>query len=321
MLAQISEELLNRFLSQSRWALMLHVMPLQELTIAPGENANITVTALPTAVGVCEDTVICQVVSSPVHVEFKLTCMGAKPQIDLQVADCPIFGEQQASKTKGGAHARADRSRSPAKGARARRSPGDENVSAVDADAKRVTMPTRRPSSTSLRARPGLNQAQVPSTPPRPTTSSNATASTRRLAAQSQSGGRPTRQPRLSAPKATKKPAADADAPADPAQAGTKVDDAAAALSAAASAGKPAGGVQPTAAKLAAAAPAAAAAAAGKGKKGAPAVPEPVSISLEDDQGLLEGTSQVQSCSKPAHVHHNHALTHATLANHATLLS
>ena len=195
---------------------------LQELTVQSGENASITITALPTAVGACEDTIICQVVSSPVRMDFKVTCMGAKPQVDLHVADCPnpTVLQQQASKTKGGAHARADRSLSPGKGTRARKASGDENASTLEPDAKRVQAPVRRPSSTSLRARPGANQAQMPAATARPMTSSSLGASARRLGAQSRLGGKPTRQPRLASPQVPKpQPELDSAASADSAQA------------------------------------------------------------------------------------------------------
>ncbi|KAK9833148.1 hypothetical protein WJX74_008612 [Apatococcus lobatus] len=253
----------------------------QELTIQPGENATITMTALPTSVGVAEDTVICQVVSSPVRVDFKVTCMGAKPQIDLQVADCPdpVLSQQQASTAKGGAHGGADRSRSPAKGSKTRKPSGDENATEMNADAKKVPAPVRKPSSTSLRARPGANQAQAPSTPTRPTTSASLGTSARRPGPQSRTGGKPARQLALASPPASK-PQPDADVPAatEPPQA------AAASAAAAVSSGKPA-------AKPAEAAKPAAAA--GKGKKGASAAPEPTLISLEADQGPVESTSQV----------------------------
>ena len=72
-------------------------------------------------------------------------------------------------------------------------------------------------------------------------------------------------------------------------QSGANADGAAASVSF----GKPAGGAQASAAKPAAASPAVAGAAA-KGKKGAPAMPEPSLISLEADQGPLQGTSQVK---------------------------
>ena len=283
-------------------------MPVQELSIPPGENVNITITALPTAVGALEDKVLCQVISSPELIEFGVTCMGAKPQVDLNVADCPstLISGQQGSKKKA-APAR-DRSKSPAKGSRvgSKKPAGDENASADDPstkqgpDAKRMTAKARRPSSTSLKARPGANQQQAVSTPPGQASSA---ALPRERGTPTRTGARPSSTrprgaPSSGGPGASKKEVSIAEGAPTEGKAGTADSGPAAPATASkggatAATGKAPDVAQPPAAKAAEAAKPPSTPAAAKGKKGGPAVPEPPTISLEADQSPLEGTAQV----------------------------
>ena len=302
-------------------------MALQELTILPGENATVTIVALPTALGALEDKVVCQVVSSPELIEFGITCMGAKPQVDLQLADCPaeaLTSQQQGSKKKG--PAARDRSKSPAKGPRAgsKQPAGDENATSADPDAKpdakKAMTKVRRPSSTSLKARPGTNQQEA-SMPPRPASSASPAALPRGRGTPSRAGIRPssTRSKGLPSPGTpnAKKPtgAGDAANGAAGAEASTKVSEPAA--TAMPKAKGDAAASDAGAGKTVEAAKASSTAAAGKGKKGGPAVPEPLAISLEADQGPLEGIAQVRTgnSSCEADLIHNGA-TDAKSMNH-----
>ena len=265
-------------------------MQVQELTIQPGENANVTITALPTAVGALEDKVMCQVISSPELIEFGVVCMGAKPQVDLQVADCPADPIGQQGSKKKGIPSR-DRSKSPAKAARAssKRPTGDENASAVDPAAKqgpegrKGMTKARRPSSTSLKARPGANQPQALSTPPRPAGSTPA-ALPRGRGTPTRMGARPSSRGTKGSPGAAAK--------GTPSTEGTVADKEANETGKLVSEATPAPPkAQPTPAAEAAKPTSVAAGA--KGKKGGPAVPEPAAISLEADQSPLDGTAQV----------------------------
>ena len=270
---------------------------------------------------------MCQVISSPELVEFGIMCMGAKPRIDLQVVDCPadVIASQQPGSKKKGTPAR-DRSKSPAKGTRAtsKRPAGDENASATDPgtkqgpDAKKGMTRVRRPSSTSLKARPGANQQEAESSPPRPASSASPAALPRGRGTPSRTGARPSSTrprglPSSKAPGASaKQPSSTDDAAAG--KAGNEASELASGPASSASkaqakgdsaavAGKAADAGQPAAAKAAETAKPMGAAASGaagaKGKKGGPAVPEPAAISLEADQSPLEGTAQVCHSMSP----------------------
>ena len=68
---------------------------LQGLDLKIGETQELTLWAFPKAAGPAQDVVVCRISDNPVPVEFPVSCVGAKPQVEVRL-DMPAPPEGEA---------------------------------------------------------------------------------------------------------------------------------------------------------------------------------------------------------------------------------